>query len=221
VITLIGGNTGIPNGYIRFQLNTDARVIAAPYGQVPASLIVTFQLDAAGNLIPTAQLYSNAELNPQLSSTLLATYYLVTFYDQNGAIINAVPMRWQFPEASGATVSISQMIAVSTVGGNVIYYPTPILTIASGAVNLNTALIASGAKSTIITIAAPGVLATDKLLWNFSIDPTSTTGYAPAAGGVLEIDVFCTAGNVNFYVLNNTSGSITPGAVTLNWQVVR
>jgi hypothetical protein len=85
--------------------------VAAPYGQVQATLVVTFQLDSAGNLIPPAQLYSNAELTPQLSSTLLGTFYMVTVYDQNGAVMNAVPMRWIFPNAAGSTVDISTMTA--------------------------------------------------------------------------------------------------------------
>src|ERR1035437_8998267 len=114
----------VPNGSISFQLNVDSTIMAAPGGFVSAAALVTFQLDANGDLIQPAKLWSNEELNPQLSSTLLGTYYLVTFYDQNGARLNVSPMWWQFPELNGATVDISQMTPVSTVGGNVIYYPT-------------------------------------------------------------------------------------------------
>jgi hypothetical protein len=113
----------VPNGSICFQLNVDATVIAPPYGFVGASLEVTFQFDATGNLVQPAQLYSNAELNPQ-NGMGLGTYYLVTVYDQNGARINQDPMWWQFTEAAGATVDISAMTPYATVGGNVIFYPT-------------------------------------------------------------------------------------------------
>ena len=119
----------MPNGSIKFQLNVDATVIAAPYGFVAADIPVVFQFNAAGQIQPNppavaAKIWSNEELQPQLSSTLLGTYYLVTFYDQNGAVINATPLWWQFPESANATVDISQMTAISTVGGNIIYYPT-------------------------------------------------------------------------------------------------
>ena len=90
---------------------------------------VVFQFNAACQIQPNppavaAKIWSNEELQPQLSSTLLGTYYLVTFYDQNGAVLNATPLWWQFPESLGATVDISQMTAISTVGGNILYYPT-------------------------------------------------------------------------------------------------
>ena len=132
-ITLINGypqgpnSLIVPNGSISFQLNVDATVVAAPGGFVAADLVVVFQFNSAGQIQPNtgnaAQIYSNAELNPQDSSGL-GTYYLVTFYDQNGARLNKNPMWWQFPEAAGSTVDISQMIPFSTVGGNVIFYPT-------------------------------------------------------------------------------------------------
>jgi len=133
MITLINGYPQGPNGLIvadgavGFQLNVDATVIAAPYGFVSGSIEVVFQFNAAGQIQPNtgaaAQIYSNAELNPQ-NSVGLGTYYLVTFYDANGARINKVPMWWQFPESSGATVDISKVTPISTVGGNIIFYPT-------------------------------------------------------------------------------------------------
>lgn len=134
MITLINGFPQglnaliVPNGSISFQLNTDATVIAAPYGFVAGGTEVVFQFDATGHIQPnapaaTAQIYSNLELNPQ-NSVGLGTYYLVTFYDQNGARLNKAPLWWQFPQVAGSTVDISEMTAFATVGGNVIYYPT-------------------------------------------------------------------------------------------------
>ena len=128
-ITLINGNVqgpdalAVPNGCATFQLNTDATVIASPFGFVAADKIVTFQFDSTGNLVPPAKIYSNAELEPQ-NSIGLGTYYLVTFYDANGARINKSPMWWQFTQAANATVDISEVTPFATVGGNVIFYPT-------------------------------------------------------------------------------------------------
>lgn len=108
----------VPNGSISFSLNVDATVIAAPYGFVSAAIPIVFQFDSTGKLIQPAQLYSNLELNPQ-NGIGLGTYYLVTFYDQNGARINAVPLWWQFPEAANSTVDIGEVTPYATVGGNV------------------------------------------------------------------------------------------------------
>src|SRR5579864_8085621 len=130
MITLIGGNLQGPNnlavpfGSVVFQLNVDATVIAAPHGFVAAAVPVIFQFDSTGNLIQPAKLWSNEELQPQLSPTLLGTYYLTTFYDQNGARINISPLWFQFPEIAGSTVDIGNVTPISTVGGNVLFYPT-------------------------------------------------------------------------------------------------
>jgi hypothetical protein len=91
----------------------------------------------------------------------------------------------------------------------------------SGTVALGTSLITSGAKATTVTVSAPGVLSTDNVLADFNADPTGVTGYVPSANGMLTIIKFPTTDNVNFIVVNNTGGSITPGAITLNWKVIR
>src|ERR1700722_12879883 len=128
VITLTAGhdqNQGgmaVPNGSVTFRLNTDASILTSPYGLIPAEQILAFQFDTSGNLVQPAQLYSNAELDPQ-NTNGLGTFYFVTFYDANGARLNKNPMSWQFPEPAGSTVDISQMTAIFT-AGSIIYYPT-------------------------------------------------------------------------------------------------
>lgn len=134
MITLINGNVqnpsslAVPNGSISFQLNIDATVIAAPFGIIPGEQVITFQFNVNGDILPNApaaaaQIYSNLELNPQ-NEVGLGTYYLVTFYDANGARINSAPMWWQFTQAANSTVDIGQVTPFATVGGNVIFYPT-------------------------------------------------------------------------------------------------
>jgi hypothetical protein len=94
--------------------------------------------------------------------------------------------------------------------------------IARGTVALGTTAIASGANATLIVVAAAGVAATDVIDWGFSTNPNAVTGYnAASASGCLVISCYPTAGNVNFVVSNPTAGSITPGALTLNWTVMR
>ena len=94
--------------------------------------------------------------------------------------------------------------------------------IGSGTAAMGTTAIASGASATLVTVAATGVLTTDVIDWGFNGNPNSVTGYSAASTtGCLVITAYPTAGNVNFLVSNPTGGSITPGALTLNWKVTR
>jgi hypothetical protein len=47
------------------------------------------------------------------------------------------------------------------------------------------------------------------------------TGYVAASTGGLSIAGYPTSNAVNWDVCNWSSGSLTPGALTLNWRVVR
>lgn len=94
-------------------------------------------------------------------------------------------------------------------------------TIASGTAALGTGAIGSGACATAVTVAAANVATTDVIVDSFNGDPTGVTGYAPVTTGMLTVIEYPTSGNVNFKVCNTTSASITPGAITLNWRVVR
>lgn len=95
-------------------------------------------------------------------------------------------------------------------------------TIASGTATMGTAAVAPGPPcATVVTVSAPNVAATDTLTYTPNTDPTAVTGYAPSSSGSLYIWAYPTSGNVNFKVCNNTAGSITPAALTLNWKVTR
>jgi hypothetical protein len=94
-------------------------------------------------------------------------------------------------------------------------------TIAGGTAVLGTGAIASAACAAAVTVVATNVATTDVVTASFNSDPTAVTGYIPLTTGMLTIIGYPTAGNVNFRVCNNTSSSITPGAITLNWRVVR
>jgi len=98
---------------------------------------------------------------------------------------------------------------------------TPTVTVASGTSALGTSAIASGACAAVVSTAAAGVATTDAIAWGWNTRPSQITGYGYSTNGALRIDAYPTAGYVNFEVCNQTSASITPGAVTLNWRVVR
>lgn len=98
--------------------------------------------------------------------------------------------------------------------------------VARGTVALGTSAIGPGAcAGAIAGTASAGnaanVLATDTINTSFNGDPTGVLGYQPATTGMLVIIPYPTAGASNFKVCNNTNASITPGAITLNWQVLR
>lgn len=93
--------------------------------------------------------------------------------------------------------------------------------VASGTSALGTGSISSGACAAAVTTSATGTFTTDDFLADFNADPTGTTGYQASASGMLTIIKYPTANNVNFAVCNNTASSVTPGAITLNWRVVR
>jgi hypothetical protein len=94
-------------------------------------------------------------------------------------------------------------------------------TIASGTSAMGTGAITSATCATVVTTTATNTATTDVIGWGFNGDPHAVTGYIPATAGMLTIIAYPTSNNVNFLVCNNTAGSVTPGAITLNWRVTR
>jgi len=105
-------------------------------------------------------------------------------------------------------------------GTNYNIVQTPLFNVAGTAV-MGTSAISSATCASAVTVSAPGVLTTDTILWGFNGDPTAITGFVPLVAGMLTIIAYPTANNINFKECNNTSSSVTPGAHTLNWKVVR
>lgn len=124
--------------------------------------------------------------------------------------------------AAGVTTFNTRAGAVTLTGSDVTTaLPAVTQTIATGTASLGTGSISSGACATVVTASATGVAATDVIAWTPNASIAAVTGYAPATAGGLSIVAYPTANNVNFDVCNWSTGSITPGAVTLNWKVVR
>ena len=99
-------------------------------------------------------------------------------------------------------------------------------TIASGALSLARSSIPSALCQTVTagsvnSAAATGVTSADTIQFTPNGSIKAVTGYVPSTSGGLTIAMYSTAGYVNADVCNQTSGSITPGAVTLNYRVVR
>lgn len=128
-----------------------------------------------------------------------------------------------FANATSGSVTIQPV--TGALGSSVMSIPASTGTfaniVASGTSALGTSAISSATCATVVTTAATNTATTDVVTAGFNGDPTAVTGYVPLTSGMLTIIVYPTANNVNFKVCNNTSSSITPGAITLNWRVLR
>lgn len=93
--------------------------------------------------------------------------------------------------------------------------------IAAGTSALGTSSISSQTCATVVTTTATGAASTDSVSWNPNASIKAVTGYVPQITGGLYISVYLTSNAINWDVCNPTSGSITPGAVTLNWRIIR
>ena len=94
-------------------------------------------------------------------------------------------------------------------------------TIASGSTALHTNAITSGGCDVTTATATGATVSTDKVVATPQGDPTGITGYVPSTSGILNGWAYLTANTVNFKICNNTANTITPGALTLNWSVIR
>jgi hypothetical protein len=94
-------------------------------------------------------------------------------------------------------------------------------TIASGAAALGTSAIASQSCASVVTVSAPGTASTDVIIVTPNSSLKGVSGFTAAATGGLTVSWYPTTNSVNIDVCNWASNSITPGAVTLNWRVVR
>lgn len=138
-----------------------------------------------------------------------------------GAVALATDVSGQLPIAAVGSGGLSATSPLAIASTGAMTCSTCTVTIASGTKALATGAIASGACTAAQTATATGTLTTDTLMADFNADPTGTTGYAPVTTGMLTIIKYPTADTANFKVCNLTAASITPGAVTLNFRVVR
>lgn len=148
-------------------------------------------------------------------------------YTKNGGNTEAVlsvfptaslPVSGHVIAASGANGVLQDTGIASPVAAGA---ATMTQTIASGTATMPTSAVAAVSGSTITCVAAAGnpisatgVATTDTVTWSPSaVESSPNTG--------LIIRAWPTSGGVNFEYCNPTASSLTPGAETLNWRVVR
>lgn len=89
------------------------------------------------------------------------------------------------------------------------------IVVASGTSTFTTTAVTTLTCQTTVTTAATGALTTDAISVSYASAPGATTD------SLLTLNMWVTAGNVNFSRCNPTAGSITPTALVLNWRVIR
>jgi hypothetical protein len=145
------------------------------------------------------------------------------------AVYNSTGTRFELqnPQTATAGASVTSIATTSPITGGTITSTGTIAcascttTIASGTSTMGTGGISSATCASAVTTSATGVATTDAIIVTVNADPTAVTGYVPLTTGSLYIWPYPTSNNVNFKVCNNTSATITPSAITLNWRVVR
>jgi hypothetical protein len=114
---------------------------------------------------------------------------------------------------SGVLYSVSASGTKTSAGGGSV--------VASGSTDLGTTAINAEACATAITVTANGALSTDTVVFSPNASIKAVTGYTPGVAGGLTVAGYPGANAVTFDVCNWSSGQITPGAVRLNWRVIR
>lgn len=195
---------------IRAVTTTTDTIVAADLGK-----LVTYS-NAASIAISVPQATTTfgagASFDAQNKGAGVATFTPVTSTVNGAASIALAQNQGCSFVSDGTNWQVSACTAVAPGGTS---------TIASGTSALGTSAISSATCATVVTTAATGTATTDTLLASFNGDPTAVTGYAPLVAGMLTIISYPSSGNVNFKVCNNTNASITPGAITLNWRILR
>jgi hypothetical protein len=187
---------------------TTGSTLSVPYG-------VTESVTATGGAINTI---NAAGANPGKTLTLYAPS-AITLESGGNIDFAGVPSPLVIPSGGSVTLTLLDSGVTWIITG----YPVSGIYL-KGTTHLATSAIASGAcqavsAGSVNSSAAVGATSASNILWTPSSSLQAVTGYKVSTSGALSIDAYPTAGYVNFNVCNPTAGGITPGALTLNWEL--
>lgn len=230
-LPLVGKCTGgVQQGEV-FSVNASGESVCQYLGIVPNTQTSTYSLAGDPGGDRGKSLYTTANVTiPQAGSTGFPSGYFLNEICNNGtSAITATPTTSTIstPFATGlASVSIGPgscwRLTVGSVSGNGVWNMERRATVlCSGTVTLGTSAIGSAAKGNSATSTCTGLATTDSVVITSNAELFGITGFAPSASGILTINCYPTANTVNCEEENNTNGSITPSAVTVNYQVMR
>lgn len=179
----------------------------------------TITVPTYGTPIQTINTATSGIINPGKTLTLYATG---AFSLATGGNINLGGFSSPLSVQTGGTVTLTLL---DLTNGWTVTSATPSSGGAvTGTTALHTSSISSGACQTVTagsvnSSAATGATSASKIIWTPAASLQSVTGYQVSTSGALSIDAYPTSGFVNFNVCNWTAGSVTPGALTLNWEL--
>ena len=236
-ITCVGnpGNTtgaykqqcvGNPNGLLYVCNNAAGCTVAADW-QLQAQTggtVTSVTINGTGNQITATGTCSG-------TTTITCTLSIPTGFVLPGTVngLTITTTTGTFTLTNAKTFAVGNSITLTGTDSDTYAFPAPATgstatvtqTICSGTVSLGTGAITSGAAASTVTATCTGLATTDNIALDFNGSPLAVTGYIPSVGGMLTIVKWPTANTINVSVVNNTSASITPGAITLNYRVVR
>jgi len=187
-------------------------------GSSPTTLIEGVVSGAAGGDL------CNTYPNPEVCSTHLSSPLPVVYGGSGTGTAQGNGGKLQL--STGSTVTndfVKYDSSGNTVDSGLSTPPvgTVVARIAYGSQALGVTLIPANSCATAINVSATNVLATDTMLISANSNISTQTGYSYTATDGLKVYWWPSSASVNFQVCNGTSSSITPGAVTLNYFVLR
>lgn len=72
-----------------------------------------------------------------------------------------------------------------------------------------------------VDVSVTGAASTDVVLWNPDGPIDGVTGFGADDTGAVSIQAYAITNNVRFRFCNPTTGTINPGAITVNWRIIR
>ena len=149
------------------------------------------------------------------------------FTTVNGLTETALSVGWSIAGGTTSkTLTVSNTMTLAGTDGDTYTMPNITSTLAgvvgTGTQALGTSSIGSGSCATPVAITVTGAAATDQaLLDSNAADMSGVTGYGVSASGVLMIYKRITTNTLTITVCNSTGSTITPGALTIQWTVLR
>lgn len=126
-----------------------------------------------------------------------------------------------FRAIAAADVPASLTSTTSVNGTTIPASATLTQTLCSGTISIPTASVASSSLSSTVTATCTGLATTDTIIATSNVNVFTVTGFAPSTTGILSINIWPTANTINLNLENDTAAAITPGALTINYRVVR
>jgi hypothetical protein len=222
--TIVTGQAGTTNGKVTFNGATSGSAsieVAADGSSVSFDKAASFTngITVAGGITETAD-GVHAGISSVVGNTTVPAIPANSFgfIGPNSASFTSYVLQ---PPATAPSASAVVRVGATSSGVSAMTFDTAVPTVvASGTAALGTASISANSCASVVTVAASGVASTDVITFTPNASIKAVTGYTPA--GTLTIVAYPTTNNVNFDVCNkDQSNAVTPGAVTLNWRVVR